>query len=294
MRRMFVTTIKQIITMKQSIYPCLTIKGKIAEAADFYINTFGEGKIAQTSPFVILVQLSGEKLMLLNDGPTAKPNPSVSFMVISATAAETEQYWNQLVKEGEVLMPLDTYGWSEKYGWVQDKYGVSWQLYTGAKNNSMQKFCPTLMFTGANAGKAEGAVHFYTKLYPSSDLQGILKYSEEDGDNTSFVKHAQFRIKQYTVMAMDSSTDHGFGFNDAISLVVECENQEEIDTYWEQLTANGGKEIACGWLTDKYGISWQIIPKVLGELLKEPAKAQRVMGALMQMKKLVIKDLENA
>jgi predicted 3-demethylubiquinone-9 3-methyltransferase (glyoxalase superfamily) len=280
--------------MNNSIYPCLTLKGKIAEAADFYINTFGEGKIVQTSPFVILIQLSGQNFMLLNDGPQSSPNASVSFMVIVETAEETEQYWNKLVEGGKIMMPLDSYDWSDKYGWVQDKYGVSWQLYTGSRNDTPQKFCPSLMFIDENAGKATEAIHFYTRLFPQSAITGILKYSEGEGDKTDFVKHAQFKIKDFIAMAMDSSATFDFNFNDAVSLVVTCDTQVEIDQYWEELTANGGKEIACGWLVDKYGVSWQIVPKILVELIKDPERAQRVMGALMQMKKLIIADLEKA
>lgn len=280
--------------MKNNIYPCLTVKGKIAEAADFYIKTFGEGKISQTSPFVIQIKLSEQTFMLLNDGPTSSPNPAISFMVISETGGETEQYWNKLIDGGNALMPLDSYDWSSKYGWLQDKYGISWQLYTGSRADTPQKFCPTLMFTGTGAGKASDAIHFYTKLFPASNIQGILKYEEKDGDNTNFVKHAQFTINHFVVGAMDSSANHGFSFNDAISLVVECETQAEIDSYWEQLTLDGGEEVACGWLTDKYGVSWQIIPKVLSELMRDATRGPRVMNALMQMKKLVIADLENA
>lgn len=280
--------------MKKSIYPCLTLKGKVAEASAFYIQTFGEGSVVQTSPFVIQIELSRQKLMLLNDGPTAVPNTSISFMVICETESETEKYWSELVKEGKVFMALDTYPWSSKYGWVSDKYGVSWQIYTGSKADTPQKFCPTLMFTGANAGKAEEALHYYTHLFPDSNIQGIMKYSEGDGDAVDFIKHAQFNINNFVMMAMDSSAEHGVNFNDAISFVVECENQEEIDRYWDYLTANGGKAIACGWLTDKYGISWQIIPHSLGKLMSDPVRGQRAMAAMMKMKKLIIADLENA
>jgi predicted 3-demethylubiquinone-9 3-methyltransferase (glyoxalase superfamily) len=280
--------------MKATIYPCITLKGKTQEAAQFYIDTFGDGKITQTSHYVVMIELSGERIMLLNEGPQSLPNASISFMVTSETGEETERYWDKLIKDGKVLMPLDSYDWSPKYGWVQDKYGVNWQLYTGSMVDTPQKFSPTLMFTGVNAGKAAEAVHYYTQLYPEAFLQGILNYGEGEPDRPDFVKHAQFRIKGYTAMAMDSSADHGFAFNDAISFVVECDSQEEIDTYWNELTNHGGMEIACGWLTDKYRISWQIIPKKLGELMTNPERAQRVMGALMKMKKLIVADLENA
>lgn len=280
--------------MKNSIYPCLTLRGKIAEASDFYIRTFEDGKISQTSPFVIQIELSGQKIMLLNDGPTSSPNASISFMVMCATEAETEKYWNKLIDGGKVLMPIDSYDWSPKYGWVEDKYGVSWQLYTGDKPDTIQKFCPTLMFTGDKTGQATAAVHDYTQLFPNSDIQGILKYGKGEGDAEELVKHAQFKIDDFIMMAMDSSTDHGIGFTDAISMVVECETQEEIDKYWAHLTANGGHEVACGWLTDQYGLSWQIIPKGLGKLMSDPIRGQNAMNALMKMKKLVISDLENA
>lgn len=246
--------------MNDSIYPCICIKGKVAEAADFYIYAFGDGKILQTSTYVIAIELSGEKFMLLNEGPDTSPNSSISFMVISDTAAETAHYHNKLIEGGSILMPPDRYDWSEKYSWVADKYGVSWQLYTGSKVDTPQKFCPTLMFTGVNAGKASEAVHFYTQLFPESNIEGIKKYGAEDDEDPNLVKHAQFRIKDFIAMAMDSSADHGFSFNAAVSLVLECDSQDEIDKYWNTLIADGGMEIACGWLVDKYGVSWQIIP----------------------------------
>lgn len=280
--------------MNNSVYPCITLKGKIAEAAEFYISAFEDAAIIQANFIVIQMQLFGQKLMLLNDGPSSLPNASVSFMVMCGSAAETEKYWFSLSDGGTVLMGLDSYPWSSKYGWIMDKYGVSWQLYTDDKKSAAQKVCPTLMFTGAGAGKAEEALHFYTSVFPHSAIGGILKYAEGEGDNTDFVKHAQFTLKDYTLMAMDSSANHGFSFNDAISLVVECEDQAEIDRYWEQLTTDGGREVACGWLTDKYDISWQIIPKILGELMKDRERMARVMGEVMKMKKLIIADMVNA
>lgn len=280
--------------MNNHIYPCLTLKGKISEASGFYINAFGNAAVLQTSPYVIQLDIQGQKFMLLNDGPTALPNASVSFMVLADSAEETAQYWHKLSEGGTVLMALGSYPWSSKYGWVQDKYGVSWQLYTGDKGGSHQQICPTFMFTGTQAGKATAAVHFYTGLFPQSRIEGIMNYSEGEGEPLDFVKHAQFDLDGYTMMAMDSAQEHQFGFNDAISMVVECATQADIDHYWDALTASGGKEVACGWLVDRFGISWQIIPRSLGSLLKDPERAQRVMGALMQMKKLIITDLEQA
>ncbi|RXK83902.1 VOC family protein [Filimonas effusa] len=280
--------------MNNSIYPCLTIKGKIAEAAALYADVFG-AKTVQSSPIVNILEIDGQKLMLLNDGPTSKPNPAISFMFSNEHKEATEACWNKLTEGGKVLMPLDSYPWSSYYGWVEDKYGVNWQLITNKEELPIQRFSPTLMFVGDNAGKAAAAISFYTQLFPQSNVRGILKYGEGEGDNTDYIKHAQFSVNGYVMMAMDSSHAHHFTFVDAVSLVAACNTQEEIDRYWETLTSEGGKEIACGWLVDKYGVSWQIVPANLGALMsKGGEKAQRVMSALLKMKKLVIKDLENA
>ena len=232
--------------------------------------------------------------MLLNDGPKTAPNASISFMVICETAHEIDHCWQGLTEGGQILMPLDAYDWSPRYGWVQDKFGLSWQLYQGELKEGTQKISPTLMFTGDQAGKTEEALRFYVSVFPQSKVEGVLHYAEGDHDKPGLVKHAQFTLKDYVVMAMDSSLPHGFGFNEATSLVVECEDQSEIDRYWDRLSSGGGVEVACGWLTDKYGLSWQIIPAGLGKLMTDPEKGERAMNALLKMKKLIIADLENA
>lgn len=280
--------------MSNNIYPCLGIKGKIAEAATFYIQTFGDGKIIHQNEIVISFELSGQKFMLLNDGPSEKPNPAISFTVISEKAVETEGYWNVLLEDGQPLMPLDTYPWSSRYGWIQDKYGVSWQLLTSEKNSHSQKFCPSLMFVGENTGRAAEAVQFYTDLFPQSSVLGVMNYAEGDNERANLTKHAQFVINDVIMTAMDSSLNHAFNFVDGVSLVVACDTQEEIDKYWERLTANGGREIACGWLVDSFGISWQIVPRIITELLRDSERFPRVMQQVMRMKKLIIADLKNA
>lgn len=281
-------------TFRNSVYPCLILKGKVAEAADFYIQTFEEGKVVQTNPMVTFIELSGQNFMLLNEGTNQAPNASISFMVTSENPEETEKYWNKLIEGGKAMMPLDSYDWSVKYGWVQDKYGISWQLFTGGKNALSQKFCPSLMFTGTDAGKAKEAVKFYTEVFPESSIEGIMEYTGDDGDTAGFVKHAQFQINGFVATAMDSSADHGFDFNEAVSLVVNCDTQHEIDHYWDKLTADGGQEVMCGWLRDKYGLSWQIVPKIIGKLVTDPERGPRVLEKVMKMKKLIISDLENA
>ncbi|MHC2990180.1 3-demethylubiquinone-9 3-methyltransferase [Pontibacter sp. HJ8] len=279
--------------MTHDIYPCLWFDGTAKEAAGLYLKAFKDSKITADTPMVVTFELGGQKFIGLNGGPLFSPNPSVSFYVVCETASEVEQAWATLSEAGTVLMPLDAYPWSEQYGWVQDKFGVSWQLALGKLEEVGQKFTPTLMFTGQQAGKAEEAIRFYTSIFDNSSIVGILKYDARDQDVEGTVKHAQFKLGQQVFMAMDSSHPHAFGFNEGISLVIPCDTQAEIDYYWEKLT-EGGQESQCGWLKDRYGVSWQVVPAMLGELMSDPEKAPRVTRAFMQMTKFDIQQLIDA
>jgi len=279
--------------MKNSIYPCLWFNGNAKEAADFYSSVFPETQITAENPVVVTFVSSGQKFMCLNGSPEFPINPSISFFVVCETIEEVDQIYGQLKEGGNVMMPLDKYDWSEKYAWVQDRFGASWQLSFGKMEDVGQKFSPTLMFSGAQQGRAEEAMQFYTSIFQSSGIHGISRYEAGEGDVEGTVKHAQFNLSQHVFMAMDSSLPHPFGFNEGISLVVECETQEEIDKFWNRLSKKGS-EGQCGWLKDQFGVSWQIIPAILPQLMTDPEKSQRVMQAFMQMKKFEIDKLLQA
>jgi predicted 3-demethylubiquinone-9 3-methyltransferase (glyoxalase superfamily) len=129
-------------------------------------------------------------------------------------------------------------------------------------------------------GKAKEAAEFYCSVFKDSRIL----------TDTPMV--VQFELNGSRFMGLNGGPH--FKFNEAVSLVVNCENQEEIDYYWEKLTGEGGQESMCGWLKDKYGLSWQIVPSNMGKLMTDPARAKRVMPVLMQMKKLDIRKLEEA
>lgn len=279
--------------MKNPIYPCLWFDGNAKAAAEFYCSVFENTSITTENPLVVTFESAGQKFMLLNGGPHFKLNPSISFFVVFETIEEVDKTWEKLLNGGSVLMPLDKYEWSEKYGWVQDKFGVNWQLSAGKLEDVGQKFTPSLLFTNAMAGKAEQAVQFYTNVFANSSVRGILKYTADDQDIEGNVKHAQFSLGNQVFMAMDSSWPHEFSFNEAISLVVDCETQQEIDYYWEKLSAVPEAE-QCGWLKDQFGVSWQIVPVILGELMSDLSRSERVINAFMQMKKFDIEKLKNA
>lgn len=284
--------------MKNNIFPCLWFNENGGEAAEFYTQTFG-GKITANTNMVLNIELFGQKLMILNAGPQFEKNASISFMVLCETEEEVEKYWEKLSRSGIILMDLGEYPWSKKYGWVRDQFGVTWQVYLGEKQGD-QKIVPTLMFIHENNGKAQTAMELYTSVFPASKMGNILRYGQGVGNESheiaENIQHAAFQIDGYTFFCMDNSYDHNFDFNEGISMVVMTENQEETDHYWNSLTKNGGRESMCGWLKDPFGVSWQIVPKKLLELMNDPnrEKSMNVMTAMMKMKKIVIADLENA
>lgn len=279
--------------MKNPIYPCLWFDGNAKAAAEFYCSVFANSKITVDTPMVVNFNLNGKKFMGLNGGPQFKFNPSVSFFAICETVKEVDSMWNKLLEGAMVMMPLDKYPWSERYGFLQDKFGVSWQVMMGNLETMGEKIIPTFMFTGSQAGKAELAMNFYATVFTDSKIKDINRYVAGEHDVEGTVKHARFHLGKENFAAMDSSFPHGFEFNEAISFVVECETQQEIDYYWSKLT-EGGQEGKCGWLKDKFGVSWQIVPTILGKLMTDPTKSQRVVAAFMQMKKFDIEKLLNA
>ncbi|MDP9230729.1 MAG: VOC family protein [Bacteroidota bacterium] len=158
----------------------------------------------------------------------------------------------------------------------------------------MQKVTPFLWFND----KAEEAVNFYTSTFKNATIKSTTRYNAESAKASGQKEGAVMTIA-FNLNGQDFTAINGgpiFKFTEAISFVVNCETQEEVDYFWEKLTAGGGQESMCGWLKDKYGLSWQIVPKQLIELLqdKDPGKAKRVMHAMLQMKKIDIKTLEKA
>ena len=277
--------------MNSTVYPSVWCNNNAREMADFYISVFPEARITDENPVVVMLEISGQRLMLLNGGDMFCPNPSVSLMYLTTVQSEVEAIYSKLITGGRALMPLGEYPFSPKYGWVEDRYGVSWQLYTGKAEDIIQKLVPTLMFTGSNNGKAEEAVGFYTSVFPRSRSLGFMRYTGAEGEVVGNIQHGEFLINDYLLMIMDSTGPHGYGFTEGVSLTVLCDTQEEIDRYWSSLISGGGEESMCGWLKDRYGVSWQIVPAVLEELM---ARSPRVMEELLKMKKLDIRKLTEA
>jgi len=230
--------------------------------------------------------------MGLNGGPNFTFTAAISFFVLLESIDETNSVWNKLITGGQALMPIDKYPWSERYGWVQDKFGLTWQVSIVNKAGDPQKIMPSMLFAGNQFGRAEEAIQFYTSVFNNSAADLLVHYPEGN-PHAGKLMYSEFNLNKYGIIAMDGPGDHKFNFNEAVSFVMNCETQQEIDHYWNKLT-EGGSESMCGWLKDKFGVSWQIVPTVLGKLMTDPEKAPRVMQAFMKMKKFDIETLMNA
>ncbi len=281
--------------MKEQITPCLWFDGQAQEAAKLYCSVFNDAKIVAQSPIVTEISVSGHSITLLDGGPQYQPNPSISFYYICESMDELNRIWKAFLPEGDVLMELGSYPWGEHYGWIADKFGISWQLALGKISDVGQKITPCMLFTGREYGKADEAIEHYTSVFNDAKVEGILRYgADEHPDKEGCIKHAQIELNGQKFMLMESAADHRFAFSEGISLTVHCETQAEIDHYWSLLTENGGKESMCGWLKDRFGVSWQIIPNVLGQIMSDPAKAGKAAQAFMSMRKLNIEQIVQA
>lgn len=295
----------------QKVTPFLWFDNNAEEAVDFYTSIFKnskEGTVThyeehgakvsgqpKDSVMTVPFQLYGQNFTALNGGPLFKFNPSVSFFVNCKTENEVQILWDKLSVGGKALMPLDKYHFSEKYGWIQDKFGVSWQLILSV-GEIKQSIVLTLLFVGNVCGRAEEAINFYSSIFNDSKVLSAFRYGvNQSPDKEGTIAFADFILEGQIFAAMDSAHAHDFTFNEAISFMVNCETQKEVDYFWKKLS-EGGAEVQCGWLKDKFGLSWQIVPNDLGKLLSspDPEKSKRVMGVMLKMKKLVIADLQKA
>jgi predicted 3-demethylubiquinone-9 3-methyltransferase (glyoxalase superfamily) len=289
----------------QKITSHLWFDKEAKEAAEFYTSIFKESEIKNTTTLhntpsgtvdIVTIEIFGQEFTLISAGPLFKFTPAISFLVACKTKEEVDALWRKLSDGGSALMELGEYPFSEKYGWVQDRYGLSWQVMFMGDRKIKQKITPTLMFVGKQAGKAEEAIHFYASVFHNAKVGDLLRYSKgEEPDKEGTIKYAAFTLEGQDFAAMDSAHGHNFSFNEAISFMVHCNTQEEIDYYWGKISADPKAE-QCGWLKDKYGLSWQIVPTAMNEMLKDKDKKKiaRVTEAFLKMKKFDIDTLKRA
>jgi len=294
------------------IVPHLWFDKEAVAAANFYVKVFPNSKINSIQQIkdtpsgdcdIVSFELNGFSFMSISAGPFFKINPSISFFVNfdpskDKNAKENlQKMWKKLSENGKVLMPLEKYPFSELYGWIQDQFGLSWQLIlTNPAGEERPFIAPCLLFVGKSYGHAEEALNYYLSVFKNSKKGTIQRYPAGMPPHTeNTLMFGDFKLENRWIAAMDGPGTHDFAFNEAISFIVNCDSQEEIDYFWKKLSHVKESE-QCGWCKDKFGISWQINPNVLGKYLSSgnPETTQRVTQAFLKMKKFTIAELKRA
>lgn len=293
------------------VAPCLWYDDQAEEAAALYCASLPQTTVTAVARYplgfdnpggkprgsvlTVELDLAGTPFTALNGGPHLRPDPSISFFVHTKGTAETDRVARALADGGSYLMELDSYPWSASYAWVQDRYGVSWQvMLADAWDGPM--IAPCLMFTGSVHGRAEAALRLYAGIFPEGHVELLERYQAEEGP-TGTVKHGRASLAGQPLIAMDSHLGRGLGFSEAISLQVLCRDQAEVDHYWSRLSERG-EEGVCGWLKDRFGVSWQVVPTVFLEMLQAGEASgpgyERAFRAMLGMTKLDIAAIQAA
>lgn len=291
----------------QKIVPNLWFDHTAAEAAAFYAQVLPNTRVTGTEYYptegladfqaefagaelVVNLDVDGLEFVLINAGPEFRPNPSISFFLNFDPSREPQarerldEVWAGLVDGGVELMPLGEYDFSPHYAWVQDRYGVSWQLMlTNAAGEPRPFVVPSLMFTGGVRNRAEEAMGFYADLFGGTASVPARYPQQTQLAAPGSVMFGEMNLFGQWFAGMDSPVEHAFNFDPGVSLQVNCAGQEELDRYWAALSTVPAAE-QCGWCVDAFGVSWQLVPDNLGELMSRPG----AYATLMEMKKIEI------
>lgn len=238
----------------KKITVCLGFNDQAAEATAFYTSLFKHTKRGALTPQSVTFELEGLPILGLNSDVTAPFTPSNSFFVWCENEDEMQRLWRLLSAQGDVHMRLDTYPWASRYGWTADKYGVEWQLILHPQPQP-QKIAPAFLFVDDLFGRGEEAVKFYTSLFRGSRVETMVK-----DEKTHSVMHCVFSILGQRFVLMEGPGQHRHSFSTAYSLVAPCDSQDEIDELRAKLTQGGSVE-PNGWIKDKFGMFWQVVPQ---------------------------------
>lgn len=295
-----------ILVVMQKIIPNIWCQGTADEAAEYYVDLFSHtpqsSHVHETITYpteglldfqeslagktlTVEVELAGTRFILINAGEEFLPNPALSFMLNFDPAVDRdakthlEEMWQKLSSTGKPLMPLDSYPFSSYYAWVEDPYGVSWQLHLADVNSDHRPFIiPSLMFGDAAQNRAKAGQEKYLSIFPDSRLGSTVEFSEATGPaEKGALMFSDFQIAGQWFSARDAGMEQNFTFNEGISLMYQVHGQEELDAVWHALSAVPEAEV-CGWLKDEFGVSWQIVPDNLSELMAKPGAFEKLMG----------------
>lgn len=289
----------------QKIIPHLWYDTEAVEAAQWYVKLFEDSKIIHVSTIpdtpsgdaeTVDFQLAGMRFFAISAGPYFAFNPSISLMVSCSNPQEVDRLYAELNVNGTELMSLGEYPFSKRYAWIQDKYGLSWQIMLVDNMTERRRIRPTLLFAGEACGKAEKALHYYLSIFEGASKGDVNYYQTgEPMDARAKINYAELNLLGNQFIAMDHGFGGDFTFNEAFSLMILCASQGEIDYFWDKLSFAPEAE-QCGWVKDQFGLSWQIVPENLNDILANGTEEEvkRINQAVLQMKKLDIAAIESA
>lgn len=296
----------------QKISPCFWYDFTAEEAAALYQEALPNTSVVHTLhypteqlpafqeefaglPLLIELDINGYTVSLLNGGDAFTPNPSFSMMLVfdpdENPNAEQElcHAWKVLTREGQELMALGEYPFSPLYAWVEDKFGVSWQLITPTERSRPHRpfVLPTFLFGNIAQNRTQSALNLYTEIFEDAHIGTVVPYDESaEPVDMGGVVYSEMQLADQWFVAMDSAADVEFTFTPGASLLVKCASQEEIDRLWDGLSATPSAE-QCGWCRDEFGFSWQILPEAFQTLCTDP----NTYATMMKMKKIVMDEL---
>ena len=272
--------------MDQVITPAIWCDGTADEAAQFYTDVFRDASIAEQVPgLAATVSIHGFKLSLINGGNQYAPNPSISCILnfdplLFGGEEQARAYLDELYERlstGGVLMELGEYPFSPRYAWVRDRFGMTWQLMLTDPDGDPRPFViPSFMFGGTNHAHAEEATDAWIALFDNARRGALYRYKEGGPLDAGTVMFTDFTLRGTWMAATDSGTFHDFTFTPGVSIIVSCRDQEEIDRYWAGLSAVPEAE-RCGWCVDRWGVSWQIVPHNIAELMTDAATRDKIL-----------------
>ncbi|MDC7222559.1 MAG: VOC family protein [Spirochaetales bacterium] len=268
--------------MQTTVTPCLNFNNQAVEAAEYYTSLFPESRITTpvdkngAPPDMITFDLWEQKFHGRNKGSGYRFSPALSFMVNfdplffpkdlnpeQAARDRLTQLWNELSREGKILMELGSYDFSPLFGWVEDKYGLSWQLIlTDPGGDPRPPLMPSFLFVGENCGRAEEAGKEYVSLFPHGKRGLVVPYPEERTEDNreereGTIMFSDFKLGQTWFTAMDSALDHQFSFTKGVSFLITCDSEEEAARYGRELSRGGEREGLSG-IRDRFGVCWEI------------------------------------
>lgn len=273
------------------------------EAVAFYCSLFENSRLQwqyaiKDTPSgdcdLLAFELDGQAFSAISAGPYYQLNESVSIMVTCSSRAEVLRLYQAFMKKGDFLMPLQEYAFNPYYAWVRDAFGVTWQLLLDENQESFYQFDFCLLFASENCGKASEALDFYASLFDTS-IESIVLYQEGQAHEArAKVSYASLNLGSNRLVLMDHAYTGDKLFNEAFSFMILCDSQDEIDLYWQALSAVPEAE-QCGWCKDSFGLSWQILPSWLMSLYEnsQAEKLNKIQKKLLKMRKIDSQSLKD-